>query len=127
MPRTARTSKRLGSYIRRLRGDRTAKEMAEAVGLAHSRWRQVEGGEIPPADTLWEIAVALGATASDLERLFELADLSDMFSDLTRIGTSRRPDALSTAEAGVRADSTLTRTSKAKALDYLTMLRATQD
>lgn len=125
MARRGRKSAELGQYIRELRGERYQKALAEQARIAHSRWRQVEAGDVPPANTLWEMARALGATATQIERLFELAQYEEMFEHMTRVGASRAPGVPSTAELGISADPTLTPEGKAKALDYLRMLRQT--
>lgn len=123
--RKQRVSRGLGRFIEDLRGDRPAPAMAEVAGLVSSRWYQVEQGQVPPAQTLYEMAKALGATAAQTEEMFRLAQYDEMFDQLSRIGASRTPGVPSTAELGISADPTLSPEAKAKALDYLRMLRET--
>jgi hypothetical protein len=73
------------------------------------------------------MARALGATASQLEELFERSDYDAMFSHLAHVGRSSVPGIPSTAELGITADPTLTQEAKTKALDYLRMLRASEE
>lgn len=128
VPRDRPSSKRLGRYIRELRGDRPAPALADVAGIVSSRWYQVENdGDVPPAQTLWEMGRALGATASQLEEMFKLAAYEGLFDHLTRIGSSRTPSVPGTAELGISADPVLSPEAKAELLKYLQRIRATEE
>lgn len=108
-----------GELIKELRGEGEVTRLADRAGISEARWRQIELHGGGPAQTVYRMAVAVGAGPAQIESALRLAGFGDVYDGIAGIGSRRRPGIPESAELGVSGDPSLTPEAREKILDYI--------
>ena len=96
----------LSRTIKKLRGQRTQREVADEAGIPTSTWCKIEQGrQLPRDSTFGRIAEALGCTVGQFEQLVSESTWEEIECDRrqSRQADSSGPPASMAEEAGLRA------------------------